>query len=438
MLGSVYVETYGCRMNLLDSEVILRILLEEGYVYTSSICDADVIVINSCSVREAGHIVVEQRLQEIGNQIGTDSVLCLTGCMVTQVTDAIFDRFGRLQILAEPTTYHSLGQAIRKIQGKQEEHIALRSTNTHEVYDYVLPVRKLEDQVTAAITIMKGCNRYCSYCIEPFTRGEITNRSYDGIIHEAQCLCQEGYKEITLFGHIVDVWKGQHNGKTINFAQLLDDLADSCPSLRIKFISSHPQTLNNEIVSTMAKHDNIMRVVHFPIQSGNNEILRKMNRGYTIEEALYRIKELRTIIPDLQIISDIMVGFPTETEEQFNKTLQMLQEAQFADINCFSFSMRKGTSVHKSYSDDVPDEEKQSRMRRVREVNTLLRAEQGEKAINTEVELIAEQQQVGGWYGRDKWHRSIFFSTDTPMHSGDICRVRISGFRDNHLYGEKI
>lgn len=438
MLKHVYVETYGCRMNLLDSEILLRLLSEADYSYTSDISEAEIVIINGCSVREAGHKLAEQRLKEIEKLIRADAVLCLTGCMATQVKRDFFDRFSRVQILAAPTSYHSLANAIREIQEQKERHIELLNTFPHEVYDHVLPVRKLEDHVTAAITVMKGCDRFCSYCIEPFSRGERTNRTYEGIMREAQSICEEGYKEITLFGHIVDVWEGKRNGQTIGFAELLDDIAGCCSSQRIKFISSHPLTLSDKIASVIAKHENIMRVVHFPVQSGSNDILRKMNRGYTVEEVLKRMKSLRAIVPDLQFISDVLVGFPTETEEQFEMTLRMLEEAQFADINCFAFSMREGTIAHRLYTDDVPNEAKQSRLRRAEELNTRLRAEQSKALIHTEVDIIIEQQQADGWYGRDKWHRNIFVRTDSPMQAGDTRKVRISGYKNNHLYSEKI
>lgn len=434
----VYIHTYGCRMNLLDSEVILRLLSESGYDYTSDISEADVVIINSCSVRAVGHALAEQYLKDIDGQLRDDAVLCLTGCMVTQIKSDFFKRFGRVQVLAEPTTYKSLVRAIGEVQEDHTKHIELRNTDASEVYDLVLPMRTLEDRVTAAITIMKGCDRYCSYCIEPFTRGERTNRTHDAIMREAQAIAREGYKEITLFGHIVDVWKGMRDGKEIGFAELLDDLAEHCPSQRIKFISSHPLTLSDEIASVMAKHNNIMRVVHFPVQSGSNDILKKMHRDYTVEEVLNRMRSLRAIVPDLQFIGDIMVGFPTETEEQFQMTLQMLNEAQFANVNRFAFSMREGTEAHRLFTDDVPDEVKQSRLQRVAEVNASIRSMQGKKAIGSEIEIILEQPQKDGWFGRDKWHRSVLVPQETSMQPGYVCKVRITGYENNHLYGEKI
>ena len=361
----VYVETYGCRMNICDSEVLLRLLSQHGYDYTEHLSEAEVVILNCCSVRAVGHERIWSRLEELNPLLRPDTTLCLVGCMATQMTEEVFDRCPRVQILADPTTYERLPQALERVRSGQTDHILLRQTDPKEVYDDVLPLRAIEDRQTAAVVIMKGCDRYCSYCIEPYTRGERVNRSYEAIMREVEQIRRDGYEEITLFGHIVDVWEGQRGGQTVGFAELLADIAEQCPQQRIKFISSHPLTFSDAIVRTIAAYPNIRHLVHWPVQSGDDEILKRMNRHYTAQQLLQRLREIRAVLPDMQFVSDIMVGFPGETEEQFRRTLHLIEQAHFADLNVFRFSMREGTLAHRLYADDVPEEEKEARMKRV-------------------------------------------------------------------------
>ena len=352
-------------MNICDSEVLLRLLSQHGYTYTENLAEADVVLLNCCSVRAVGHERIWSRLEELKPLLRSDSILCLVGCMATQMTETLFERCPRVQVLADPTTYEQLPAALEDIRSGRKQHMLLRQTNPKEVYDEVLPLRMIEDKVTAAVVIMKGCDRYCSYCIEPYTRGERVNRSYDAILREVAQIRKDGYEEITLFGHIVDVWEGQRDGQTIGFAELLADIAEQCPNQRIKFISSHPLTFSDAILQVMAAHPNIRHLVHWPVQSGDDEVLRRMNRNYTAQQLIQRLREIRAIVPDIQIVSDIMVGFPGEKEEQFRRTLRLIEQAHFADLNVFKFSMREGTMAHRLYTDDVPEEEKEARMKRV-------------------------------------------------------------------------
>ena len=364
----VYIKTYGCRMNLIDSEVILRILSEYGYKHTTDMNEADVVILNCCSVREIGHQKAFEHIMTLEQQLDEDKVLVISGCMATQFNEGIFIDYPRVQIFAHPTAYHELPFAIRTIRNKEALHLYLKGKDSRCVYDDVIPLRNLEDNSTATITIMKGCDQYCNYCIEPFTRGERVNRSYDAIMREAVDIRAKGYKDIILFGHIVDLWEGYAGDKHKDFASLLTDISESCPLQHIKFISSHPLTFSDKIVKTIKKHNNICRLVHLPVQSGSNRILQRMNRRYTIEQYADRVRAIREIIPDMQIVTDIMVGFPGETEEDFAQTLQVIDELHFASANVFAFSMRSGTKAAEMFKDDVPESTKEKRIKLVRNV----------------------------------------------------------------------
>ncbi len=430
-----YIETYGCRMNLCDSEVIVSILEANDYQYTPNMEEADVVVLNCCSVREVGHTKIYQRISELKEILKSEVILCLAGCMSTQLKEDLFDIYPRVHIIICPTAYKELPEALARIRNGQARHLYVSGIKPDEVYDSILPTRVLEDKVTAAVTIMKGCDQYCSYCIEPYTRGERTNRSYEGIMSEIAEIRQDGYQEITLFGHIVDLWQGEKHGVSIGFAQLLDDIAKACPQQRIKYISSHPLTFSDDIVRVVKQNDNIMRVVHLPVQSGSDKILHRMNRRYTSKQFLQRVEEVRRLIPSLQIITDVMVGFPGEEDEDFLLTLDLLRHLQCANANIFTFSMRSGTMAYKNFEDKVSDEVKKERARITRNLVNQIRAEQLNALIGTTQTVIAEREEKDYWYGRDIYHRTIAFPPLHGMKIGQKFNVTIRQIKDNQVFG---
>ena len=431
----VYVETYGCRMNICDSEVIVSILESHAYQYTSILAEADVVVLNCCSVREIGHAKTYQRICELANILTANVILCLAGCMSTQLQEDVFTAFPRLQIVISPTAYKKLPEVLADIRNGKFKHLYVNGEKSDEVYNNILPTRVLEDSVTAAVTIMKGCDLYCSYCIEPYTRGERTNCSYDGIMREIAAIRQAGYQEITLLGHIVDMWEGKRHGVPIGFAQLLDDIAKSSPQQRIKYISSHPLTFSDEIVRVVKQNDNIMRVVHLPVQSGSDKILDKMNRCYTCEQFLKRVEAIRREVPNLHIITDIMVGFPGEDEEDFLLSLELLRHLRCANANVFAFSMRKGTMAYKTFEDNVPDEVKRERVKITKDLVNQIQAEQMSALIGTIQTVIAEREEKDYWLGRDMCHRTIAFPFVKGMKIGQRINVKINHVINNQLIG---
>lgn len=439
-MKKVFIETYGCRMNLCDSEVILSILAEHGYEHTSVAEEADCVIVNGCSVREIGHVKAFQRIAELGKVMKPQASLIVAGCLATQLDDSFFSACPRVQIVVRPTAYRHIPKVVDAVAGGQVGHLLVTGEQSDEVYDRQLPLRALEDSVTAAVTIMKGCDRYCSYCIEPYTRGGRVNRSYEGIMAEIADIREKGYREITLFGHIVDLWEDRCGGVTKDFADLLSDIAETCPEQRIKFISSHPLTFFDSIAHVMARHPNAMKVVHLPVQSGSDRILRDMNRKYTVERFVDRVEALRRIVPDINIVTDIMVGFPGEDKADFRATLDMLSAVRLTHVNVFMFSMRKGTPANRLFSDNVPPDVKERRRNEVVALVDKLRGEAAGALVGTRQSVVVESCCAidGLWSGRDMHHRTICFKPLPGMSLGDRADIIVTNADGGNLIGEPV
>lgn len=437
-MKKIYIETYGCRMNLCDSEIILGILSGHGYEYTHVLADADCVILNGCSVREIGHIKTFERIKELEKTLESHVILIIAGCISTQLDESFFTTYPRVQLVIHPTAYKHIFEAINVLTRKQSTHLLVIGNNKDEIYDRQLPLRLLEDNITATVTIMKGCDLYCSYCIEPYTRGGRVNRSYEGIMAEIADIREKGYREITLFGHIVDLWQGEHDGISKNFAQLLSDVAESCPEQRIKFISSHPLTFTDQIANVIAGHNNIMKVVHLPVQSGSDRILNMMNRKYTVSQFIEKVDVIRRIIPDINIVTDIMVGFPGEKEKDFEATLNLLAEVRLTSVNVFKFSMRKGTPAYWNYNDDVPLSVKEERQRRVYSLIRTIKKESECELVGTRRHIIVESKDKDSqcWFGRDMNHRTIYFVPVSEVNEGAQCDIIIKRVESDKIFGE--
>lgn len=437
-MKKIYIETYGCRMNLCDSEIILGILSGHGYEYTHVLADADCVILNGCSVREIGHIKTFERIKELEKTLKSHVILIIAGCISTQLDESFFTTYPRVQLVIHPTAYKHIFEAINVLARKQSTHLLVIGNNKDEIYDRQLPLRLLEDNITATVTIMKGCDLYCSYCIEPYTRGGRVNRSYEGIMAEIADIREKGYREITLFGHIVDLWQGEHDGISKNFAQLLSDIAESCPEQRIKFISSHPLTFTDQIANVIAGHNNIMKVVHLPVQSGSDRILNMMNRKYTVSQFIEKVDVIRRIIPDINIVTDIMVGFPGEREKDFEATLNLLAEVRLTSVNVFKFSMRKGTPAYWNYNDDVPLSVKEERQRRVHSLIRTIKKETECELVGTRRHIIVESKDKDSqcWFGRDMNHRTIYFVPVSEVNEGAQCDIIIKRVESDKIFGE--
>lgn len=415
-MKTFYIETYGCRMNICDSEIIITILSNAGYKYSKEIKSSDIIILNSCSVREDGHIKIYERLEYIKNIVGIkNKKIVIAGCFASLLNYDFFIDMHFVDIIVNPNCYKKLPQLLEKVYTNKENHV-IASIDAHdELYEDILPMREIEDCTTAAINIMKGCNQNCSYCIEPITRGKEHCRSVSSIINEVRDIVSKGYKELTLVGHLIDKykWFDHVNNKVYDFAMLLDMVANECPQLRIKFLSSHPSFLSDNTIRTMQEHSNIMRVVHLPLQSASNKVLKRMNRGYTVDMFVKKVKHIRTMIPDISIITDVMVGFCGETLEDFQKTVDLVNTLQFDDINIFRFSMRSKTIAHKIYYDDVLEIEKERRYNIIKSINDSVKLAKYQKLIGNHLNVIIEgKSSTNQPFGRDMNHRTVIIDAN--------------------------
>lgn len=361
----LYIETYGCQMNVNDTEVIFSILAREGYERTESMEDADVIFANTCSVRDNAEQRIHGRIEQFAvakkNRPGT--IVGILGCMAERLKDNLLDS-GKVDIVAGPDAYRSLPQLLRDVApGHPQINVLL---SREETYGDISPVRIDKNGVSAFISIMRGCNNVCSYCVVPYTRGAERSRNPQTIVREACDVFASGYREVTLLGQNVDsyLWKGEDGG-TVNFAALLKMVAAVSPDLRVRFSTSNPQDISDEVLYVMRDNENICRHIHLPVQSGSDAMLEKMRRRYTRQWYLDRVARIREILPGCGLTTDVIAGFCGETEEDHRQTLSLFEEVCFDTAFMFYYSERPGTLAAKKYADDVPLDVKTRRLNEI-------------------------------------------------------------------------
>ena len=381
----LYLESYGCAMNFSDSEIIASILQKEGFSTTRNAEEADVVMLNTCSIRDKAEQTVRNRLQQFKKQKETNPslVVGVLGCMAERMKETLLEEEKLVDLVVGPDAYRDLPNLINEVDGGQKAVNVLLSRE--ETYADISPVKLGGNGVTAFISIMRGCDNMCSFCVVPFTRGRERSRNPLSIVAEARQLVAEGYREVTLLGQNVDSYRWNISKKgeivdpeipTTNFAQLLEMVALVSPDLRVRFSTSHPKDMDDEVLHTMAKYENICKYIHLPVQSGNNEILHRMNRGYTREWYLERIKAIRTIMPDCSISTDIITGFCGETEENHADTLSLMSEVKYEFAYMFFYSERPKTLAERKYEDDVPEEVKKRRLQEVIDIQNVFRLSQ--------------------------------------------------------------
>ena len=360
----LYIESYGCQMNFADSEIVASILADDGFETTKDYKEADVVFINTCSIRENAEQRVRNRLSQFGAEKRRNPKLIVgvLGCMAERLKSKFLDEEKLVDVVVGPDAYRELPQLLSEVESGHKAINVLLSRE--ETYADISPVRLNGNGITAFISIMRGCDNMCSFCVVPFTRGRERSRDPHSILAEAQDLFDKGYKEVTLLGQNVDSykWRGQDIGIEVNFAQLLEKVALISPELRIRFSTSHPKDITDEVLYTIAKYDNICNYIHLPVQSGSSRILELMNRTYTREWYMNRIDAIRRIIPGCAISSDIIAGFCTETEEEHQETLSMMDYVGYDFAFTFSYSERPGTLAARKYADDIPEEVKKRRL----------------------------------------------------------------------------
>ncbi|HIX55743.1 MAG TPA: tRNA (N6-isopentenyl adenosine(37)-C2)-methylthiotransferase MiaB [Candidatus Sphingobacterium stercoripullorum] len=363
----LYIESYGCQMNFSDSEIVASILMDQGFETIGDYKEADVVFVNTCSIRENAEQRVRNRLKEFeaAKQRKPGMIIGVLGCMAERLKARFLEEEKLVDLVVGPDAYRDLPNLIQQVDdGSRAVNVLL---SREETYADISPVRLNSNGVSAFISIMRGCDNMCSFCVVPFTRGRERSRDPESIVKEAQDLYNAGYREVTLLGQNVDSYKFKCNEgtRTVNFAQLLEKVALVHPDLRVRFSTSHPKDITNEVLYAIAKYENICKYIHLPVQSGNSRVLELMNRTYDREWYLERVDAIRRIIPDCGISTDIITGFCSETVEEHEDTLSIMDHVKYDFAYMFAYSERPGTLAAKRYEDDVPEEEKKRRLTEV-------------------------------------------------------------------------
>ena len=432
-MKKVYIETYGCQMNVADTEVVFSILGREGYARTEEIGEADVIMANTCSVRDNAEQRIRGRIEQFNvyRKARPEVVVGILGCMAERLKDTLLES-GKVDIVAGPDAYRSLPRLLAAAsQGHPQINVLL---SREETYGDIAPVRVDKNGVSAFISIMRGCNNVCSYCVVPYTRGAERSRDPRTIVHEACACAQQGYREITLLGQNVDSYRfGEYD-----FARLLAMVAESVPALRIRFSTSNPQDISDAVLETMAAHGNICRHIHLPVQSGSDRMLEKMRRRYTREQYLDRVAKIRALMPDCAISTDVIAGFCSETEDDHRDTLTLFEEVGFDAAFMFQYSERPGTLAAKKYPDDVPPQVKTRRLEEIIALQNRLSLESNRRDVGKTFRVLVEgpsKRNPAELCGRNSQNKMCVWP-DTVHRAGDFVDVKIKDCSQATLLGE--
>ncbi len=439
MSKKIYIETYGCQMNVGDSEVIFSILGKEGYVRTESIDEADVILANTCSVRDNAEQRIWGRIEAFHKQKEKRDkvVVGIVGCMAERLKDKLLDT-RKVDLVAGPDSYRTLPALLRDIAPDKPQINVMLSHE--ETYADIVPVRTDRNGVSAFISIMRGCNNVCSYCVVPYTRGAERSRDPRTIVDEARDVFSKGYREVTLLGQNVDSynWKSADGSQTCDFPQLLEMVAGVSPELRVRFATNHPKDISDALIETMARHDNICDHIHLPVQSGSDRMLEKMRRRYTSEWYLERVRKIREVLPDCGITTDVIAGFCSETEEDHLQTLELFRKVGFDYAYMFYYSERPGTIAARHYPDDVPLEVKTRRLNEIIALQSELSLKSNQNDIGKTFKVLVEgpskknPEELCGRSGSDKM--CVF--PGRGHKAGDYVQVKILSCTSATLIGE--
>lgn len=438
----LYLESYGCQMNFSDSEIVASILIDKGYITTKNVEESDVILINTCAIRDNAEQRIRNRLKDFSllKRKKPELVVGIMGCMAERLKSQLLEEEKLVDIVVGPDAYRDLPNLIEKTEeGSKAVNVLL---SREETYADITPVRLDSNGVTAFISIMRGCDNMCSFCVVPFTRGRERSRDPYSIVKEARELFENGYREVTLLGQNVDSykWKNQDESEKVNFAKLLEMVALISPDLRIRFSTSHPKDMTDEVLETMAKYENICKYIHLPVQSGNTEILQKMNRGYTREWYLDRIASIRKIIPDCAISTDIIAGFCSETEEQHQDTISLMREVKYDFAYMFKYSERPKTLAQRRYTDDVPDEVKTRRLNEIIALQNQHSLESNQKAVGKIHKVLIEgysKKSKDYYYGRNSQNAVVVFPKEN-YKPGEYVNILVKSCTSATLLGEAV
>ena len=432
----LFVETYGCQMNVGDSEIVVSLMQREGYVYTDRIEQADVILINTCSIRDNAEQRIWGRLNELKRyrKARPGLIVGILGCMAERLREQLLEGPWGVDVVAGPDAYRDLPRLVREAEaGGKGVNVLL---STEETYAEIAPVRLDRNGVSAFVAIMRGCNNFCSYCVVPYTRGRERSRDAATIVAEAQSLFDNGYREVTLLGQNVNSYRAGE----VDFPELLRRVASISPLLRVRFATSHPKDMSDRLLETMASMPNICRAIHLPAQSGATSMLERMNRKYTREWYLDRIAAIRRYMPDCAITTDLIAGFSGETEEEHAATLSLMREVGYSWAFMFKYSERPGTFAQRNLPDGVPDEVKSRRLQEIIALQNDLSLESNRRDVGREFEVLVESESKrnsGQLSGRTSQNKVVVF--DRGNHRiGDYVRVRVTGCTSATLLGEEL
>lgn len=443
----LFLESYGCAMNFSDSEVVASILIDKGFETTRNVDEADIVLINTCSIRENAEQRVRNRLTQFNKakREKPGMIIGILGCMAERLKKNLLEEEKLVDIVAGPDAYRDLPSLIEEVEGGQKAVNVLLSRD--ETYADINPVRLDQGGITAFVSITRGCDNMCSFCVVPFTRGRERSRDPHTIVQECQDLFDRGYREVTLLGQNVDSYRWNMTSKgeikdaekpTTNFAQLLEMVAHVNPLLRIRFSTSHPKDMTDDVLETMAKYKNICNYIHLPVQSGNSDNLKRMNRGYTREWYMNRIEAIKRIVPNCGISTDIIAGFCGETEEEHQDTLSLMREVKYDLAYMYKYSERPKTLAERKFKDDVPEEVKQRRLEEIIELQMSHAEEINQAQIGKVEEVLVERvsrRSDNQYVGRtDRNHNVIFDKKDSQI--GTYVNVRITGCTRASLLGE--
>ena len=445
MTKKFYIETYGCQMNVADSEVVAAIMQTTDAQLTDRWEEADIILLNTCSIRDNAEQKVSARLRELNAKsiqsqseivkAGRKIIIGVIGCMAERLGETLLNEHG-VDFVAGPDAYLDMPNLLAQCeQGHKAIHVHLSTTET---YRHIIPAR-IGRSISGFVSIMRGCNNFCSYCVVPYTRGRERSRDVESILNEVRDLRAKGYKEVTLLGQNVNSYRfEQTDGRVVDFADLLEIVALAVPDMRIRFTTSHPKDMSDKTLEAISRHDNLCKFIHLAVQSGSNKVLKMMNRKYTREWYLDRIAAIRRILPDAAIGTDVFCGFHDETIEDHQQTLSLMREVGFDTAFMFKYSERPGTYAHKHLPDNISEEEKVRRLNEIIALQTQLSLESNQREIGKEVEVLVEgfsKRSKDDMYGRTSQYKTVVFPR-TDQKVGDIVKVRVLEASAATLKGE--
>ena len=446
MSEKIYIETYGCQMNFADSEVVGAILGEAGYALCESAEEADYVLINTCAIRDNAEQRVRHRVRELRALQARRRRLRvgILGCMAERLQSRLMTEEDNVSFVCGPDAYRRLPALLEQVrQGRQASEVEL---STSETYADIEPVRLASNGVSAYISIMRGCQNYCAYCVVPYTRGRERSRDPQTIVDEAARLFEQGYREVTLLGQNVNSYCWQAEGGTVDFPELMHRVAMVDPALRVRFATSHPKDLSDSLLQVMASHDNIARCIHLPVQSGSNRMLKLMNRKYTVEWYLDRVDAIRRWLPDCSITTDVIAGFSTETEADHQATLDLFRRVRYDYAYMFKYSLREGTYAWRHLADDIADEEKTRRLNEIIALQGQIALENNRWEVGREYEVLVEGESHRSrerFFGRNSQNKVLVFDRipadgGPAAQPGTYRRVRVLDCTAATLLGELV